>query len=75
MCDIFQFAGNNDEILDVKYFSDNNFAIVATNSMHIKVFELSNWDCEILYGHKDIVLCIDVIPKSDMFISGSKVIS
>ncbi|KAL4239924.1 Transducin (beta)-like 3 [Mactra antiquata] len=67
-----QFAGNNDEILDVKYFNDNKYAIVATNSMHIKVFELSTWDCEILYGHTDIVLCIDVIPKSDMFISGSK---
>ncbi|XP_045215018.2 transducin beta-like protein 3 [Mercenaria mercenaria] len=68
-----QFAGNNDEILDVKYFGeDEKYAVVATNSMHIKVFQLSNCDCEILYGHTDIVLSIDVVPKADMFISGAK---
>ncbi|XP_060581284.1 transducin beta-like protein 3 [Ruditapes philippinarum] len=68
-----QFAGNNDEILDVKYFGeDEKFAVVATNSMHIKVFQLSNFDCEILYGHTDIVMCLDVVHKSDMFITGAK---
>lgn len=58
----------------MKYFGeDDKFAVVATNSQHIKVFELSNCDCEILYGHTDIVMCIDVVPKSDIFISGAKV--
>lgn len=74
LCFLFQFAGNNDEILDLKYFGNNSqYAVVATNSPHIKVFELETWDCEILYGHTDIVLCIDVIQKSDMFLSGGKV--
>jgi U3 small nucleolar RNA-associated protein 13 len=58
----------------VKYFGeDEKFAVVATNSMHIKVFQLSNFDCEILYGHTDIVMCLDVVHKSDMFITGAKV--
>ncbi|XP_052781403.1 transducin beta-like protein 3 [Mya arenaria] len=68
-----QFAGNNDEILDVKYFGEGDgYAIVATNSQHIKVFELETWNCEILYGHTDIVLAIAHIDKTDMFISSGK---
>ncbi|KAH3860700.1 transducin beta-like protein 3 [Dreissena polymorpha] len=68
-----QFAGNNDEILDVKYFGEGGrYVIVATNSPHIKVFELDTWDCQILYGHTDIVLAVDVIPNTDMFVSCGK---
>ena len=50
------------------------YAVVATNSMYIKVFELSTWDCEILYGHTDIVLSIDVFTSGNHFVSSGKVI-
>ena len=42
--------------------------------MYIKVFELSTWDCEILYGHTDIVLSIDVYTSGNHFVSSGKVI-
>ena len=69
-----QFSGNNDEIVDIKFLDDTErYAVVATNSMYIKVFELSTWDCEILYGHTDIVLSLDVFPVGNIFVSSGKV--
>ena len=47
--------------------------MVATNSMYIKVFELATWDCEILYGHTDIVLSVDVFTVGNLFVSSGKV--
>ena len=69
-----QFSGNNDEIVDIKFLDDTErYAVVATNSMYIKVFELSTWDCEILYGHTDIVLSLDVFTVGNIFVSSGKV--
>ena len=69
-----QFSGNNDEIVDLKFLDDSErYAVVATNSMYIKVFELATWDCEILYGHTDIVLSVDVFTVGNLFVSSGKV--
>ena len=60
--------------MDVKFLDDEEkYAVVATNSIYIKVFELATWDCEILYGHTDIVLSIDVFAAGNHFVSSGKV--
>ncbi|XP_062840755.1 transducin beta-like protein 3 [Trichomycterus rosablanca] len=68
-----QFVGYNDEILDVRFLGkENSHIVVATNSSQLKVFELATNSCQILYGHTDIVLSLDVFKKRSMFASCAK---
>lgn len=69
-----QFAGYNDDILDVKFIGEGDSHVaVATNSELIKIFEVATWDCQVLSGHSDIVMTLDVCGKSSLLVSGSKV--
>ncbi|CAI9561822.1 unnamed protein product [Staurois parvus] len=71
-----QFAGYNDEVLDVKFLGpSNSHVVVATNSPQIKVFELATSNCQILYGHTETVLALDVFKKGLLFVSCAKVSS
>jgi|AntRauTorckE5430_2_1112549.scaffolds.fasta_scaffold01108_3 U3 small nucleolar RNA-associated protein 13 len=65
--------GHNDEILDLKIIpnlegigGDDERKIrrvaVATNSAQVRVFELGSYSCQVLEGHNDTVLSIDVSP-------------
>ncbi|XP_054168182.1 transducin beta-like protein 3 [Oppia nitens] len=69
-----QFVGHMDEVLDIKILgiTESHIAI-ATNSPNIKIFELSTLNCDLLKGHKDIVLCLETF-KSDpnILLSSSK---
>ena len=47
--------------------------MVATNSELIKVFETETWDCQMLRGHSDTVMCVDVFKPLHLVASGSKV--
>ncbi|KAL4659135.1 transducin beta-like protein 3 [Arapaima gigas] len=68
-----QFVGYNDEVLDVKFLGrTDSHIVVATNSPLLKVFELSTCSCQILYGHTDTVLAVDVFRKGHMFVSCAK---
>uniref|UniRef100_A0A8D0CJK8 Transducin beta like 3 n=1 Tax=Scleropages formosus TaxID=113540 RepID=A0A8D0CJK8_SCLFO len=68
-----QFVGYNDEVLDVKFLGrKDSHIVVATNSPQLKVFELSTCNCQILYGHTDTVLAVDVFRKGRMFVSCAK---
>uniref|UniRef100_A0A673KIY4 Transducin beta-like protein 3 n=1 Tax=Sinocyclocheilus rhinocerous TaxID=307959 RepID=A0A673KIY4_9TELE len=68
-----QFVGYNDDILDVKFLGkDDTHIVVATNSSQLKVFELATNSCQILYGHTDTILSIDVFRKGSMFASCAK---
>uniref|UniRef100_A0A8C5C9S9 Transducin beta like 3 n=1 Tax=Gadus morhua TaxID=8049 RepID=A0A8C5C9S9_GADMO len=68
-----QFVGYNDEILDVKFLGKNDsHIVVATNSCQLKVFELLTNSCQILYGHTDTVLSLDVFKKGLLFASCAK---
>jgi len=64
-------VGFNDEVIDVKYISDSNIA-VATNSEQIRLFNTLDRTCNVLSGHSDIVLSIDVNSKKTMMLSASK---
>ncbi|XP_037544273.1 transducin beta-like protein 3 [Nematolebias whitei] len=68
-----QFVGYNDEVLDVKFLGKAaSHIVVATNSCQLKVFELLTNSCQILYGHTDTVLTLDVFIKKSMFASSAK---
>ncbi|KAJ8026479.1 Transducin beta-like protein 3 [Holothuria leucospilota] len=66
-------VGNNDEILDVRFLGpDESHLAVVSNSDQIKVFELATLNCQILTGHTDIIVAIDVFKKGTMLVSSSK---
>uniref|UniRef100_A0A7N6B2A9 U3 small nucleolar RNA-associated protein 13 C-terminal domain-containing protein n=1 Tax=Anabas testudineus TaxID=64144 RepID=A0A7N6B2A9_ANATE len=68
-----QFVGYNDEVLDVKFLGKaDSHIVVATNSCQLKVFELLTNSCQILYGHTDTVLSLDVFKKGAVFASCAK---
>ncbi|XP_061605673.1 transducin beta-like protein 3 [Phyllopteryx taeniolatus] len=68
-----QFVGYSDEVLDVKFLGPNDsHIVVATNSCQLKVFELLANSCQILYGHSDTVLSLDVFKKDCVFASCAK---
>uniref|UniRef100_A0A8C3AKX4 Transducin beta like 3 n=1 Tax=Cyclopterus lumpus TaxID=8103 RepID=A0A8C3AKX4_CYCLU len=73
LCPLSQFVGYNDEVLDVKFVGKgDSHIVVATNSCQLKVFELLTNSCQILYGHTDTVLSLDVFKKGFLFASCSK---
>uniref|UniRef100_A0A8C5QET0 Transducin beta like 3 n=1 Tax=Leptobrachium leishanense TaxID=445787 RepID=A0A8C5QET0_9ANUR len=68
-----QFAGYNDEVLDVRFLGpSDSYIVVATNSPQLKVFELSTSNCQILHGHTETVLALDVFKKGLLFASCAK---
>uniref|UniRef100_A0AAX7UBY3 Transducin (beta)-like 3 n=1 Tax=Astatotilapia calliptera TaxID=8154 RepID=A0AAX7UBY3_ASTCA len=68
-----QFVGYSDEVLDVKFLGKgDSHIVVATNSCQLKVFELLTNSCQILYGHTDTVLTLDVFKKGSLFASCAK---
>ena len=73
---VHQIAGYNEEITDLHYISpDNRFVIVATNSEQLRLYNLDNHNCELIYGHSDIVLSLDVHEvdsSGSLFVSGCK---
>ena len=74
-CGFLQFVGYNDEILDVCFAGgDQTHLAVATNSSEWKVYNLDTMNCQLLEGHTDIVLSLEVNDRGDMLVTGSKVL-
>eukprot|EP01113_Clastostelium_recurvatum_P049139 TRINITY_DN9059_c1_g1_i1.p1 TRINITY_DN9059_c1_g1~~TRINITY_DN9059_c1_g1_i1.p1 ORF type:complete len:724 (-),score=243.29 TRINITY_DN9059_c1_g1_i1:73-2244(-) len=46
--------------------------VLATNTEEIRVLNLATSNCQFLYGHKDIVICVDVSRDGSTMVSGSK---
>ncbi|GFT01489.1 transducin beta-like protein 3 [Nephila pilipes] len=69
-----QFIGYIDDVLSIKFAGPKDDRIaVATNSSYIKIFDLPSFSCQLLKGHNDIVLSVDVFPKhKKILVSGSK---
>ena len=56
-----QFIGDHGEILDAQLFNSNeNLLALATNSEFIKIYDLNTWNCKMLKGHQDLVICLSV---------------
>ncbi|XP_003417726.1 transducin beta-like protein 3 isoform X1 [Loxodonta africana] len=68
-----QFAGYSEEVLDVRFLGpEDSHIVVASNSPCLKVFELQTLACQILPGHTDIILALDVFQKGWLFASCAK---
>ncbi|ELU12607.1 hypothetical protein CAPTEDRAFT_218920 [Capitella teleta] len=68
-----QLVGNNDDVVDMKFFGEmHSHLVVATNSELIKVYEVSTWVCQILRGHSDTVMALDVSSDGHVLVSASK---
>ena len=58
----------------MRFFGPNDsFVAMATNSNTIKVHEISTWSCQMLQGHDDTVLSLDVHCNGYLLASASKV--
>lgn len=70
----FQFCGNTDQVLEVQFLGPNDSHLaVATNSEHLKVFEVATWNCQLCSGHTDIILGVTVHKKRNLLATCSKV--
>ncbi len=68
-----QVVGDLDEIVDAKIFGGNSDRIaVATNSKDVKVWHVMNNDWELLGGHTNTVLSLDVSCSHRTLCSGGK---
>ncbi|KAG0326945.1 U3 small nucleolar RNA-associated protein 13 [Dissophora globulifera] len=68
-----QIVGYNDEIIDVAYIGEEESHLaVAANSEQIRVFNLKEFECDLIYGHTDIVICLDRNTDGTLLASGSK---
>ncbi|KYR00961.1 WD40 repeat-containing protein [Tieghemostelium lacteum] len=70
-----EIIGYNDEITDIKYVGgemDYKKIVVATNSNDIRFYDLDTLKAEILRGHQDLVMSIDVSYDGKLLLSGSK---
>lgn len=69
-----QFIGFSDEILDIVILGQNDSHIaVATNSSDIKLYDNATMNCQILKGHEDIVLALDVCKSNrNLMVSSGK---
>ncbi|CAF0814946.1 unnamed protein product [Adineta ricciae] len=59
-----QFIGELGDVLDVRFLNgDENtptHVVVASNDDKVKIFNLNTWNCQLLKGHTDIVIGLDI---------------
>ncbi|KAJ1797476.1 U3 small nucleolar RNA-associated protein, partial [Coemansia sp. RSA 2399] len=70
---VHQVVGYNEEIIDMAYVGKaQEHLAVATNTEHIRVYNTKTLNCELAYGHKDTILCLDVHEDGYIMATGSK---
>ncbi|CAH0477034.1 unnamed protein product [Peronospora belbahrii] len=74
-----QIIGFNDDILNLKYIpkadasgAPSDVLVVATNSEQIRLVNRNTLSCELLSGHADIVMALEVSPDGRWLVSASK---
>ncbi len=72
-----KFIGELGDVLDVRFLNgdDNNplYVIIASNDEKVKVFHLNTWHCQMLKGHTDIVIGLDISYDHSLIATCSKV--
>ena len=54
-----QYIGDHGEILDTQVCNaSENLLAMATNNEFLKIYNLDNWDCKLLKGHTDLIICL-----------------
>lgn len=68
-----QIIGSHDDVIDLRFVGENDSKLaVACTSENLRIYTLNNFDCQILFGHSDIIICIDAHPSGDILVTGSK---
>ncbi|XP_043504801.1 transducin beta-like protein 3 isoform X2 [Polistes fuscatus] len=69
-----QMVGYLDDILDIVYVGEEDSHIaVASNTSDIKLYELNSMNCQLLYGHTQMVLSLATTPANrQLLISAAK---
>lgn len=69
-----QLSGNIDEVLSLALIGEkSDHLAVATNSSHIRIYDLETSSMNLIKGHSDIVLCLEKFSADPyMLVSGSK---
>lgn len=70
---VHQIVGYNEEIIDMAYVGlEQKHLAVATNTEQLRLYDTENLNCELAYGHKDIILCVVVHNSGCIIATGSK---
>jgi U3 small nucleolar RNA-associated protein 13 len=65
--------GFNDEILDSVFLGSNeNHLCIASNSEILKVYDMNTFDCDLVHGHSEIILCLASNQAKELLATGSK---
>ncbi|KAJ3168523.1 Transducin (beta)-like 3 [Geranomyces variabilis] len=68
-----QIAGYNQEVLDLAMLGpDDSHLAVVTNTEQVRIYNLATMDCDILYGHSEIVMCVDRSRDGTLLASGAR---
>ncbi|KAI9473051.1 WD40-repeat-containing domain protein [Coemansia mojavensis] len=68
-----QIVGYNEEVIDMAFIGqEQKHLAVATNTEQLRIYNTSNHHCELAYGHKDIILALDVHDNGAIVATGSK---
>ncbi|KAG1081509.1 hypothetical protein G6F42_022922 [Rhizopus arrhizus] len=68
-----QIVGYNDEVVDVAYLGDNDTHLAAaTNSAQLRVYNVETQDCDLLYGHDDMIISLDRSKDGALVVTASK---
>ncbi|KAI7867670.1 WD40-repeat-containing domain protein [Spinellus fusiger] len=68
-----QIVGYNDEIVDIAYLGkDETHLAAATNSEQLRVYNVETQDCDLVYGHTDMIICLDRSNDGEVLVTGSK---
>ena len=54
---------------------DEGHLAVATNSSQLRMYDLTSMNCQLLEGHTDIVLALEINNTGDTLVTGSKVLT
>ena len=67
-------VGNNDEVLDLVYLGvGGSHLVLACNSPALRLYQTSDWTCQLAAGHQDTVLALATSQADpDLLVSGSK---
>ncbi|KAI8993249.1 WD40-repeat-containing domain protein [Pilobolus umbonatus] len=68
-----QIIGYNDEIVDIAYIGeDEKYLAAATNSAQLRIYNVETQDCDLLYGHKDMIISMDKTKEGSVIVTASK---
>ncbi|KAI7894430.1 WD40-repeat-containing domain protein [Mucor mucedo] len=68
-----QIVGYNDEVVDVAYLGEKETHLAAaTNSAQLRVYNVGTQDCDLLYGHNDMIISLDKSKDGNLVVTASK---